>query len=110
VGRSFSGVAVEGAVAEGHGPVVGHVDAELDLFEVLASALGVTVGGARCGLVRLGLLVVGVVAIQLDGGEVVVDLADVQAELLDGSQDQGSLDLVAVVGEAFQGHADAVVV
>jgi hypothetical protein len=60
--------------------------------------------------VRLGVLVLGVVAIQLDGGEVVVDLADVQAELFDGQKNQGRLDFVTMIGEAFQGTADAVVV
>ena len=103
-------VAVQRQVADRDAAVAGDVQAELDLLDVTTAALGAAVGRPRGGL-GLALDGLGLVdAIQLDGGQVVVDLGDVELELLDRLEDQGGLDGRGVVGESLQGAAETVVV
>jgi hypothetical protein len=97
-------------VADRHAAVAGDVQAELDLLDVLATALGPPVRRQR-GRRRLalgGLDLVG--PVQLDSGQVVMDLGDVQVELLDRLQDQGGLDVPGMLVEPLQGASEPVVV
>src|SRR4051812_5986478 len=99
-------VAVEGPVTDRHGSVPGHVDTELNLLEIFASALGVTIGGTRGSGIAWPRVVCLVAAVEFDRRQVVVDLLDIEAEVLDGPQYQGGLDRIAVVGQSLQGSAD----
>jgi hypothetical protein len=96
-------------MADRHGAVAGDVEAELDLLDVLASALGTPIGGHGGRRLAHGQFdLIG--PVQLDGGDVVVDLVDVEPEPLDRLEDQGGLDGGGMFGEAFQGASEPVVV
>src|SRR3974377_1804305 len=111
MGAVVGGVAALDAELHGHGAVAGDGEDVEQLLEVGAVVLVVAVGDGQAESPAQGAFAAGalVVAVEGDGGGVVVQLVQVDAELADGVGDDGQGERGDVsVEEAVEGAADAV--